>query len=263
MQTCARLPSAPPLAAPGTSSRLSRAGDEHSTWSYLQRPGGLRQCTRPNLAINKLRCINQQLHLASLMQETGQRWVLFKQIYHGEEDIAFTNSNSQYVIISNRKPLRWCLPAPKRNVCRLHVPIKDLVPADHQQSILSSLSAKFHLDTSLFTAFQPEAFNNRKQKGGVRFPVRLLTRSFWPSIVKHQQEAICITIKALKIITEQFLLNSSYQSFWCRNSSDRHWPLKKLFSGQKPSPSNKGKAWDVPSRENMAGERNWTNSQII
>lgn len=165
-------------------------------------------------------------------------------------------------LFPTRKP-GWCLPAPKRNVCRLHVPIKDLVPADHQQSILSSLSAKFHLDTSLFTAFQPQAFNNRKQKGGVRFPVRLLTRSFWPSIVKHQQEAICITIKALKIITEQFLLNSSYQSFWCRNSSDRHWPLKKLFSGQKPSPSNKGKAWDVPSRENMAGERNWTNSQII
>lgn len=92
MQMCARLPSAPPLAAPGTSSRLSRAGDEHSTWSYLQRPGGLRQCTQPNLATNKLCCINQQLHLANLMQKTGQRWVLFKQIYHGEEDIAFTNS---------------------------------------------------------------------------------------------------------------------------------------------------------------------------
>lgn len=184
-------------------------------------------------------------------------------MYHEEECITFNLSKFHRKLFPSRKPLRLFLTALKGSVSRLHIPIRDLVTAKHYQPILSSFSVKSCLDTRLFTGSQSKGFNNRKQKGGVRFPVRLLTRSFWPSIVKYQQEGICITINTLEIITAVFTEGWILVMGPSGAVIEQTLTVKNVLPGQRASLNNKGKAWNVPLRENVAGERNWTNGQII
>jgi len=161
---------------------------------------------------NVPKCINQQFHFANLTQKAVQRWISFKPKPTSQRGITslvpFLNAQE---IIPLQETFKAVSPCPWGQCQQV---THSCQGPGHSKTLATYFVLTFCEVSlghqALFTGFQPKVFNNRKQKGGVRFPVRLLTRSFWPSIVKYQQEGICITINTLDIITRQFSLKGEF-----------------------------------------------------